>query len=282
MSTTEPVTITGREALQNTLDESGVNVQHTTLAGLRNRAGDLYNKLRRGEPNIVVINATDVEALDVQALRWLFRGGVPPLVLCPSTPFECAEIAAIAVRAATLIPGPVFLLLEDAVAESEEVVGAVETPTFEMDTAAPPDISDLSDDEGELVALNARLSSPPRGLQLGTLDKCPEEMGKPEWLVVSYGSTFASASEATARARAEGQRVNHLNLRVVWPFPESEVMRATLGIKHTVMAERNLGQYAREIRSVLPDMAVVTAGRVSGPVPADLILRKLQSTPRCC
>ena len=117
---------------------------------------------------------------------------------------------------------------------------------------------------------------------LGEFDPCPEELGRPEWLVVTSGATGAAATQAVQEARKEGQRVSLLNLNVLWPLPESELMRASMGIKHVVVAERNLGQYAQEVRRLLPELAIVTAGNATGPVPANLILQRLQRTPRCC
>ncbi|MEZ5993756.1 MAG: hypothetical protein R3E76_15590 [Planctomycetota bacterium] len=281
MSLDVPVRVTGREVLESVLADSGMNVAHTNLRDVRTHAPRFFEQLRRGEPNIVVIGADRVESLDVMSLRWMFPAGITPLVLCPSNPQECAELAEAAISAATLIPGPVFLLLEDAVGDAEDIVIAHEAPELELVEPAPGDLLDVPQDEGELRMLDARLRSGFKGLEPAILDPCPKILGKPEWLLVSFGSSTVPGRLAVESARNEGQRVNHLSLRQLWPLPENALMRAVMGIKHIVVAERNLGQYATEVRRFAPDITVIPAGGISQVTP-DAILARLQRTPRCC
>ncbi|MCA8914535.1 MAG: hypothetical protein KDB90_03915 [Planctomycetes bacterium] len=282
MSLAEPEIITGRSALDAALVQSGVHVTRTSAAEVLHRAPRFFEQLRSGEPNVVVIDADGVSSLDVMALRWMFPAGVTPLVLVPSSPQECAELAQIAASAAKLIPGPVFLLLEGPVADAEAIVVPSDDHELVLIDPPPLDTAMLDDEEGELRVLSARVAMPIKGLLPGILDACPTDLGKPEWLVISFGVTALAAAEAVAVARSEGQRVNHLRLRQIWPLPEAELLRSLSGIKHTVMAERNLGQYALEIRRIAPEMPVVRAGRASGAVTSSQILHRLQTTPRCC
>lgn len=276
-------TITGREAVQNALQDSGVNVDFIDVCDVRKHSSRLFELLRKGSPNVIVIEAPSVESLDVMALRWIFPGGLTPLVLCPSNVYECAELAAAAVSAATLLNAPVFLLLDQQLAEQiESAVEAPAAPELSYMDPVPLDVTELPEPEVEMRLLEQRLARLPKGLRLGEFNPCPEELGRPEWLVVTYGATGAAATQAVEEARKEGQRVSLLNLNVLWPVPESELMRASMGIKHVVVAERNLGQYAQEVRRLLPELAMITAGSATGPVPANLILQRLQRTPRCC
>lgn len=281
MSDSELVRVTGRDILDSVLVSSGLNIAHTNLLDVRHRAPKFFHQLQRGEPNIVVIQADGVSSLDVMALRWMFPAGVTPLVLCPSTPQECADLAEIAVSAAQLIPGPVFLLLEDAVAAAEDIVIPGDEPLLEMNPPQPGDTLELPEIERDLRSLDDRLRAGFKGLQPTVLDACPAEMGKPEWLLVSYGRTSVAGQTAVQAARAEGQRVNHLRLRQLWPLPEPELMRAVMGIKHIVVAEPNFGQYASEIRRFAPDITIIPAGGL-GEVKPGVILERLQRTPRCC
>lgn len=278
-----PVRVTGREIALATLAETGVHVTHAQLDEIRNHSSELLRRMRSGEPTVVIVEAAHVQSLDVMALRWMFKGGITPLVLCPSDAAECAELAITAAKAANLLKLPVFFLLEDSVAEAEfHLDEPVEEPELLFDEPAPIDASELSPEESDLRDLEARLSRPPRGFKATRTDADPSAEGRPEWLVVTYGASFAPAQVAVAGARAEGQRVSLLRTRMLWPLPEAEILKAAMGMKHIVVAERNLGQYALEIRRILPELPVISAGRITAPLPAELILQRLQRSPRCC
>jgi len=277
----EPIRVTGRDVMESVLGDSGLHVARTNLNDVRCKAPKFFEQLRRGEANIVVIDADEVSSLDVMALRWMFPSGVTPLVLCPSNPQECAELAEVAISAARLIPGPVFLLLENSVANAEDIVIPNDEPLLELVQPTPEDTLDLNEEERELRLLDARLRSGVKGFSAAVMDPCPTELGKPEWLLVSFGSATAPAATAASAAIEQGQRVNHLRVRQLWPLPEPELMRAVMGIKHIVVAERNLGQYASEVRRFAPEITVVPAGGI-GAVTSEQILDRLQRTPWCC
>lgn len=280
MTTLQPTTHSGRDALATALADS--DVEYVKQRELLSHRAELFRDLKDGSPRVVVIECARDESLDVQALRWMYPGGAAPMTLCPSTPGECFELAQVARKAAKLLEAPVLLLLEDDVAGAVGEVDKQEAPKLSLPPVIPVDVTGLASEEAGLRKLNARSNRVLRGFEAATLNACPTEMGRPEWLVVSYGSTFGAASKAVEQARADSQRVNHLNLCTLWPFPEAAVMRASMGIKHIVIPERNLGQYAKELRRALPDIAVVPANCATGPVNAEVILNRLQSTPRCC
>ena len=275
----ESAPATGREITELALRDSGIKPEFIGIQDVRRNSGRLFRLLRERQPSVIVIEAPSVESVDVMALRWMFPGGITPLILCPSSLGECVEMAGTAAAAAQLVKAPVFMVVEEGLEDRPEDDTSIVNGELSYDEPAPHDADDL---EGEIISLESRLSRPIRGLRAGTFNPCPPELGRPEWLVISYGSTLAPASSAVAQARELGQRVSLLNLRMLWPVPEGEILRAAMGIKHVVVAERNLGQYAQEVRRLLPEIAVVPAGRVIGPVPAELILERLQTTPRCC
>lgn len=278
--------ITGRDAALATLAASGVHVTTAALGEISRHGPDLYRRLRKREPCVVIVEAPDVESLDVMALRWMFKGGITPLVLCPANAEECAELAAAAAKAASLLRVPAFLLLEEGVAEQElDAVPKHSFPDLRFEDPAPQDQLEKhakeADDEAELRELEAYLSSPPRGFAATSIDRQPKESGRPEWIVVTYGAASAAAHEAVTSARDQGQRVDLLRARMLWPLPEAELLRASTGIKHVVVAERNLGQYAHEVRRVLPGLPVMVAGGL-GRLSADTVLKRLARSPRCC
>jgi pyruvate/2-oxoacid:ferredoxin oxidoreductase alpha subunit len=271
---------TGLQAAMHVLSEAGVEIVQTGLHEIHRHSGALFDRLRHGRPAVVIVHARNAESLDVMALRWMFRGGVTPLVLCPSEPVECVELAAIAARAAQLLGAPAFLLLEDEVAAGE--LGAAGAPSFRDDTDKlsidePEAAENAPDDEPELSILHARHARPLRGI-----NAVKAESGAAEWLLLSYGATAKAASVAAAMARESGQRVRLARVRMLWPLPEEQLLKAALGAKHVVVAERNLGQYALEVRRVLPELPVISAGAPRAPVPAQVILSRLQRSPRCC
>lgn len=274
--------MTGRDAALEVLAESGIEFATVRMDEVYREAPALFERVRRGEPMVVVVDAPDVLSLDVMALRWMFPGGVTPLVLCPSNAAECAELAQTAADAARLKHGPVFLLLEESVANSVPEGPPLEVSEIEEPEIPILDTTGLPEPEAQMRLLEARHSKPLRGIRAAHEYRPESGPGKAEWLVISYGATRQPARSAVDQAAGEGQRVNLLGLRVLWPVPEEAILKAAMGIKHVVVAERNLGQYAHEIRKLVPELPVIPAGSLSAPVSADAILARLQRSPRCC
>jgi hypothetical protein len=278
-------TTTGRVAALNILEELGVEVLEMHFDDLRRHEAELFRRLRAREPVVVVLDADDVPSLDVMALRWLFRGGVTPLVLCPSSAEECAELADVAAKAAVLIHAPVFLLIEPDI--GAEPLEYTEPPSdLDVDWNGPPPLNTAeytgADPEAmELLELDRRLRTPLMGFEPVHFESAAPEQGRPEWLLVSYGASTAAARRAAAQAREGGMRLHHLALRQLWPVPEEALLKAAMGTRHVVVAERNLGQYALEVRRLLPELAVIPAGG-PGRLEPGRILRGLQRSPRCC
>jgi 2-oxoglutarate ferredoxin oxidoreductase subunit alpha len=90
---------------------------------------------------------------------------------------------------------------------------------------------------------------------------------------LSYGSSARSAARAAEIARGEGRGVSVVSVRSLWPMPEERIREALEGVETIVVAERNLGEYIREIRRILPDRDVRLARRMDGRlIPPKLIL----------
>jgi hypothetical protein len=278
-------TLTGREAALNILEERGVEVLEMRLQDLHTREAELFRRLREREPVVVVLEADDVPSLDIMALRWLFRGGVTPLVLCPSSAQECAELADVAAKAAALIHAPVFLLIEpDIGAEPLEAQGASEPIVVDWNGPSPIEAAEytgMDPDAIELLELDRLLRTPLIGFEPVHFESAAPEQGRPEWLLVSYGAGTSAARLAAEQATATGMRLHHAALRQLWPVPDEALLKAAMGTRHVVVAERNLGQYALEVRRILPELAVIPAGG-PGRMKPEHILRRLQRSPRCC
>lgn len=230
-------------------------------------------------PQAFVARVEAGAATDLGALRWLAPGGVPPLTVVPGDFGQGADLASRAALHARLSQGMAVILLEHETAELEGM--PIEPDLVKPGPLPPPSPLDplLPELERKLRLARHFAESAPR---MTRNEPDPTPGAKAEWLVVSYGSSVAPATQAVAAARAKGVRVGHLQLQTLWPVPEEAILRAAAGVKHVVLPERNLGQYADELRRLLPTVMIVQANAVPGPVPAALILDRLLNTPRCC
>jgi len=66
-------------------------------------------------------------------------------------------------------------------------------------------------------------------------------------VLVTYGITSRTAIPAIEQARAEGMKVGHLRLVVVWPFPEQRIRELAAKVKAFVVPEINYGQMVLEV-----------------------------------
>jgi hypothetical protein len=103
-----------------------------------------------------------------------------------------------------------------------------------------------------------------------------------EWLVISADADAQTVSEAVNQARERGMRVNHLTITGLEADTDAEILRASAGVKHIVVADRDSGELAANVRRLLPQIGVVPANSATAPVAAALVLERLLRTPRCC
>ena len=81
-------------------------------------------------------------------------------------------------------------------------------------------------------------------------------------LVVGWGSTYGSISQAVRVVREKGHQVSHLHLRNIWPLPEG--LGNLLDSFHTVLVpELNNGQLVKLLRAEYP-VDAVSLPRVTG------------------
>lgn len=80
-----------------------------------------------------------------------------------------------------------------------------------------------------------------------------------EIVFISYGAPTRAVQQLLADRPGE---FGHLNLRIVWPFP-NEVLGKFTSAKAFVMPEMNLGQMAREVR-MHTDLPIVTVPKLGG------------------
>lgn len=86
-----------------------------------------------------------------------------------------------------------------------------------------------------------------------------------EIVVVSYGSSYRSASTAVAQAREEGLKVGSLKIDTPWPFPEEEIVAIAETVTDIIVPEMNLGQMVHEVERVSAGKANVhLIGKIGG------------------
>jgi 2-oxoglutarate ferredoxin oxidoreductase subunit alpha len=86
-----------------------------------------------------------------------------------------------------------------------------------------------------------------------------------EILLISYGSSARSALQAVEDRRQQGVKIGLLELNTLWPFPEEAVRRLSMGKRHVVVVEMNMGQVYQEVKKYVknPDR-VYLANRFDG------------------
>jgi 2-oxoglutarate ferredoxin oxidoreductase subunit alpha len=253
--------------------------------------------------------ATTVSQGDVQFARWVTPGGLPMVVLCPSTVLECYSLTIRAFNLAERLRTPVILLADKEVSTTLATVNAAdfeEIPVEERTAAAPGHFTPYH------YAPSAAVPSfaPIGGAQIvrftgsshderGHLTKNPTTVGRlnqhlrakiearrdelalvksdldqgARTLIVSFGASAGAMREAAAEARRRGQRVSTLTIHTLWPTPDKQIAAALTGIERVVVAELNQGQYRREIERLAGSREVIGVNRVDGELiaPQDIL-----------
>jgi 2-oxoglutarate/2-oxoacid ferredoxin oxidoreductase subunit alpha len=249
--------------------------------------------------------ATTVSQGDVAFLRWVTSGGFPIIALCPSSIAECYSLTQRAFDLAERFRTPVFIATDKEMVSAQQ---SVEMDAFEqikiqervMATAdadlIPYQIKKLADipafapiggahltrftgsmhdERGMLTKRSSAVNKTSRHLwqkiqarrdelELTKLD-APEGAAT---LVVSYGVTARSVTEAVQRARAAGKSVSSLVVQSLWPVPENALRNALRGVARVIVPELNFGQYRQEVERVTlsldPRPEVIGVNRVDG------------------
>ncbi len=249
--------------------------------------------------------ATTVSQGDVQFLRWVTSGGFPIIALCPSSIAECYSLTQRAFNLAERFRTPVFIATDKETMSAQQ---SVETDAFERieitDRAqAPADTEfvpyhvkkladvpafapiggehltrftgSMHDERGMLTKKTSAVNKTSRHLwqkiqahsdelELTKLDA----QDSAATLVISYGITARSATEAVGHARAAGKPVSSLIIQSLWPLPERALRDALRGISRVIVPELNFGQYRQEIERVAlsfnPRPEVIGVDRVDG------------------
>jgi 2-oxoglutarate/2-oxoacid ferredoxin oxidoreductase subunit alpha len=102
-----------------------------------------------------------------------------------------------------------------------------------------------------------------------------------EIILISYGSSARSANHVVFSRRPRGEKLGHLELQTLWPFPYDIVREKCANAKYIVVVEMNMGQIMHEVRRAVDQPEkVFLANRIDGVfiTPTDIrnILRLIQ------
>jgi len=247
---------------------------------------------------------------DIQFLRWATSGGLPVIVLSPSTVAECYALTIHAFNLAERFRVPVFLASSKEVGMTRERVDltrAERPPVLERRRAAagdefvpyrvghPAEVPPMADIGGSHLVRyttsmhdeRGHITRDPHKIQrkvghleakiaaaAGEIAMVREDLAPgAEDLVVAYGVTARSAREAVGEARARGRRVSLLTLQMLFPVPEGAIRRALAGARRVIVPEMNLGQYRLEIERLAGGRDVVGVHRMDSQLisPAQIL-----------
>ena len=242
--------------------------------------------VQRGGPSTGL--PTKTEQSDLFQAVWGRNGDAPLVVLAAATPGDCYYMAIEAIRIAVRYMTPVILLTDGSLANSAEPwplpdLDALEPFPVEFHKD-PEGFHPFLRDENSLARVWAIPGTPGLEHRIGGLEKHRDtghisydprnhhlmtklrynkvqgiardiaaakvDQGEDhgDLLVVGWGSTYGSISQAVRELRKNGHDVSHLHIRNIWPLPEG--LAALLGSFNSVLVpELNNGQLVKLLRA---------------------------------
>ncbi|MBW8011344.1 MAG: pyruvate flavodoxin/ferredoxin oxidoreductase [Chloroflexi bacterium] len=246
--------------------------------------------------------ATTTSQGDIQFLRWGTSGGYPVIVLSPTNVVECYNLTRKAFDLSERFRVPVFLATDKETVSTNVTVNTADfeaVPVRERNLAAegidfiPYRVGQASDVPDMAVYGGAHILrfTTSSHNEKGYLTKNRDDVGRlnehltekisahideiamlntdlqsgADTLIISYGVTARSVTEAVRLARLEGKKVSALTIYSLWPIPERQIREVLDGYKRVLVVELNHGQYLREIeRLAKNDQEVIGLSRVDG------------------
>ena len=256
--------------------------------------------VQRGGPSTGL--PTKTEQSDLLQAVWGRNGDAPLAVLAAATPGDCFYMAIEAVRIAVKYMTPVMLLTDGYVANSAEPWPLPDldalTPFPVEHHADPEGFHPFLRNDNTLARVWAIPGTPGTEHRIGGLEKdrhtghisydphnhhrmtqlrhdkiagiarnlerAKVDQGEPEGdlLLVGWGSTYGSISQAVRVLRERGHRVSHMHLRHIWPLQEG-LGSVLHSFKSVLVPELNNGQLVKLLRAEL-DVDAESLTRVTG------------------
>ena len=254
---------------------------------------------------------------DMMQARWGSHGDYALIALCPNSPQECFDLTIKAFNLSEEYRVPVLMMMDECVGHMTERVNIPPADKIFIrqrrwyegskqdfllfkggEDLVPPmvkagdgyhiHVTGLTHDERGYPSMTVQTQEQKVRRIIDKIKKnadwiedyCDEDIVGADVVVVSYGITSRTALPAIDRARAEGVKVGHLRLRVVWPFPEKKIREIAESVKAIVVPELNMGQIALEVeRCAAGKAAVHLVGHVGGTVhnPNDIYEKIMKS-----
>ncbi len=227
---------------------------------------------------------------DVLFSRYVTSGGIPMVILSPSTVPELYHMTIQAFNTAEKLRIPVILLTSKDMVLSTHTICADELypiPPFER-SYAPEDVHyipykfERPEDVPPFLPVGARqrvrattsmhdayayITKDPEKIEhliTHLVEKIRSRRNElsfvevdlqhgSDTLLITYGITALTAREAVRRYRDQGGRISHLVMKTLFPIPEEPLTTALEGVSRVLIPELNVGLYYEAIRTFIPD-----------------------------
>ena len=278
-------------------------MEHIGLAAMT-EVPCVFVNVQRGGPSTGL--PTLPAQADMMQARWGSHGDYEIIAIVPNSPQECCDLIITAFNLSERYRVPVMFMMDESIGHMTEKVIIPDRDRLTIVprryTALPPGeylpyrsgddlvpeitqagaghkihISGLTHDEKGYPVMNADCQ---HKLVTRLVDKIRKNIDKiamyhedeiegAEVVVISYGITSRISMRAIRNARAQGLKVGHLRLVVVWPFIEQYVRDLAKKVKALVVPEINLGQVVLEVeRCAAGQCKVVSVPHAGGTVHA--------------
>jgi 2-oxoglutarate ferredoxin oxidoreductase subunit alpha len=241
----------------------------------------------RGGPSTGVPTKTAQQ--DIMQARWGTHGDHATICYAPSSVQECYDLAVKAFNMAERFRQPVLIMSDEIVGHMREKIttsdpGKIKlidrvrpssplgafTPYEANPVTGIPEMASFGDGYSWHVTglitndWGFPTSSPPEIQKkllriMNKVDRArndiveyeAESMDGAGVVVVSYGSVGRSALRAVRDARKKGIPAGYFRPITIWPFPDAELVKMSLGAKTVLVPELNCGQIVLEVERAL-------------------------------
>ncbi len=249
---------------------------------------------------------------DMMQARWGTHGDHEIIVLAPASVQECLDLTLLGFNLAEQYRNPVLIMTDGEIGHMREKIILPADDEIERVERATPSLPPA--DFSPFAAVRGQIPEMPtfgtgyhtyvtglthRESGLPTTDDatahtalverlCEKIAGDCEALtrveedfepgaqvgIVSYGISSRSATGAVRELRAQGNKVSHLRLIGVFPFPEKAVQRFAEDLDRIVVPELNLGQICHPVREAAGARArIEKVSKIGGEIitPAEIV-----------
>lgn len=246
---------------------------------------------------------TKIAQADVMQSRWGTHGDHATICYSPSSVQECYDLAIKAFNMAEKFRQPVLILSDEVVGHMREKVMTRSQnevkifnrvkPSCEPNKFTPykpdlitgvPEMAEFGDgyswhvtglttsewgfptnDNREIEKKITRIVNKVERARSQIVEYEAEFMNGANIVVLAYGSVGRSALRAVRDARKEGISAGFFRPITLWPFPDKELLKESLGAKTVIVPELNAGQMVLEVERVMKGRSsVVPLSLVNG------------------